>query len=71
MLILMEEKRYCFQRFFLVWVFRMSSTFLPILLLGSVTFTANIYLLRVNNINTRKRFEICFMLIKKAPERRQ
>ena len=32
---------------------------------------ANIYLLKVNNRNTRKRYEICLKLTIKAPERRQ
>ena len=31
----------------------------------------NIFLFKVNNINTRKRFEICSKLILKTPERRQ
>ena len=32
---------------------------------------ANIYLLKVNNRNTRKRYEICLKLTIKAPERRR
>ena len=31
----------------------------------------NIFLFKVNNRNTRKRFEICSKLILKTPERRQ
>ena len=33
--------------------------------------SANNYLLKVNNKNTRKRWDICSKLIKKTPERRQ
>ena len=32
---------------------------------------ANIYLFKVNNRNTRKRYEICSKLTIKTPERRQ
>ena len=35
------------------------------------TYQANIYLLKVNNRNTKKRCEICSKLTIKTPERRQ
>ena len=36
----------------------------------SVIFSANIYLFKANNRNTRKRYEICSKLTIKTPERR-
>ena len=39
--------------------------------LFSIATTAKIYLLKVNNRNTRKRNEICSKLTIKTPERRE
>ena len=38
---------------------------------GKRSYPANIYLLKVNNRNTRERFEMCSKLTMKTPEQRQ